>query len=449
MVRSENEGQREIFLKTASLYRYRLKGCGNNDEGFVIKYEISRKTKKMTKQIRGSAWIHTAMRENYMTSHLANTLEKKGVLGANAAMGAYLYGPSNQPFGSEVSVPCCIVQETYGDRRLGTHVMSGLALLLPKLLKTESLNLVELMKSFPKTRLNLNSADDPVVSTAALMSDHMIAVELHANNLVPDGTHGVSFNVKRDDSLFAAGATIALPHRSLKRNDYPAQWTRNGSKSMGKRWRRKWNELVSEYNSLLPLAKGRSVLGYLYSRLGSDCGRIIREMHDLNVSWGTYQDEICISDDQWHCNAHANNVVVLSEKDTIGNMFLGYLDLDMAFDDETYVSLYGRGSPLGSVGVSAKTHEVLLRREHVNFLEVLAGADATSGVPMIAKEQVRKQSNAVKVVSSILHDGLVLAYLNEYEDKKEYPKAPFDPILHKISRLLIKLSIIVMADYVA
>ena len=91
----------------------------------------------------------------------------------------------------------------------------------------------------------------------------------------------------------------------------------------------------------------------------------------------------------------------------------------------------------------------MLRREHVNFLEVLAGADATSGVPMIAKEQVRKQSNAVKVVSSILHDGLVLAYLNEYEDKKEYPKAPFDPILHKISRLLIKLSMIVMADYVA
>jgi hypothetical protein len=410
---------------------------------------MSRKTKKMTKQIRGSAWMHTAMRENFMTSHLANTLEKKGVSGANAAMGVYLYGPSNQPFGSEVSVPCCIVQKTYGDRRLGTHVMSGLALLLPKLLKTESLNLVELMKSFPKTRLNLNSADDPVVSTAALMSDHMIAVELHANNLVPDGTHGVSFNVKRDDSLFAAGATIGLPHQSLKRYDYPAQWTRNGSKPMGKRWRRKWNELVCEYNSLLPLAKGRSVLGYLYSRLGSDCGRIIREMHDLNVSWGTYQDEICISDDQWHCNAHANNVVVLSENDTIGDMFLGYLDLDMAFDDETYVSLYGRGSPLGSVGVSAKTHEVLLRREHVNFLEVLAGADATSGVPMIAKEQVRKQSKAVKVVSSILHDALVLAYLNEYENKKEYPKAPFDPILHKISRLLIKLSIIIMADYLA
>lgn len=438
-----------MLTRGATSNRYRLKGCGNSSDGFVIKFEVSRKTKNMTKQIRGSAWMHTAMRENFMTSHLGNSLQEKGVLGANAAMGVYRYGPSNQPFGSKVSVPCCIVQETYGDRRLGTHVMSGLTLLLPKLLRTESLNIVELMKSFPEKRLKLNSADDPVVSTAALMSDHMIAVELQANDLVPDGTHGVSFDVKRDDDLFAAGATIALPLKSLEKNDYPAQWTRDGSKPMGKRWRRKWNELVCEYNSLLPLAQGRSVLGYLYSRLGSDCGRIIREMHDLNVSWGTYQDEICISDDQWHCNAHANNIIVLSETHAIGDMLLGYLDLDMAFDDKTYVSLYGRGSPKGSIGVSAKAHKVLLRREHVNFLEVLAGADATSGVPMIAKSEVRKQSEGVKVVSSILHDALVLAYLNEYEDKKTYSKASFDPILHKISRVLIKLSIIIMADFVA
>jgi len=393
--------------------------------------------------------MHTAMRENYMTSHLANTLEKKGVMGANEAMGAYLYGPSNQPFGSKVSIPCCILQKTRGDRRLGTHVMAGLALLLPKLLQTESLNLVELMKSFPKARLSLKSAGDPVVSTAQLMSDHMIAVELQANNLIPSDTYGVSFNVKRDDSLFAAGATVLLPHKILERNVYPLQWTRNGSKIMGARWRRKWDKLICEYNNILPKAKGRSVLGYLFSRLGSDCGRIIRGMHDLNVSWGTYQDEICISDDQWHCNAHANNVVVLSENETNGEMFLGYLDLDMAFDDKTYVSLYGRGSPLGSVGIDKKKHAVLLRREHVNFLEVLAGADATSGVPMIAKEKIRKQANAIKVVSSILHDTLVLAYLNEYENKAEYSKVSYDPILHKISRLLIKLSIIIMADYVA
>ena len=226
--------------------------------------------------------------------------------------------------------------------------MAGLSLLLPSLLREESLNISELTKSFPEARLSLKSAGDPIVSTSALMSDHMIAVELQANNLISSDVHGVSFNVKRDDSVFSPGGFVSIPHQALKENVYPLQWTRNGPKPMGMSWKRKWNQLVCQYNSLLPLARGRSVLGYLYSRIGSDCGRIIRGMHDLKVSWGTYQDEICISDDQWHCNAHANNVVVLSE--TSGDMLLGYLDLDMAFDNETYVSLYGRGSPPRNCG---------------------------------------------------------------------------------------------------
>ena len=54
----------------------------------------------------------------------------------------------------------------------------------------------------------------------------------------------------------------------------------------------------------------------------SDCGRIMNGMHDARVSWGTYQDEICIDASQWHCNAHANNVVILAEGSS-PDMFLG------------------------------------------------------------------------------------------------------------------------------
>jgi hypothetical protein len=61
-----------------------------------------------------------------------------------------------------------------------------------------------------------------------------------------------------------------------------------------------------------------------------------------------------------------------------------YLDLDMAFDDATFVSVYGKGSPKGAVGTLPEQHDQLLKREHVNFMEVLAGADSTSGVPTVA-----------------------------------------------------------------
>ena len=86
-------GVRSAVVKVGQTW-YRLKGCGNNDEGFIVKYEVNRQTKVLTKQIRGCAWMHTAMRENFMTSHLAKTLKNKGVFGVNVAMGAYRYGPS-------------------------------------------------------------------------------------------------------------------------------------------------------------------------------------------------------------------------------------------------------------------------------------------------------------------------------------------------------------------
>ena len=72
-------------------------------------------------------------------------------------------------------------------------------------------------------------------------------------------------------------------------------------------------------------------LGYLFGRLGRDCGRFLRELHAMRISWGTYQDDMCRRDfDEWHCNAHANNMVLLPEADgTHLRSFLAYLDLDM------------------------------------------------------------------------------------------------------------------------
>ena len=102
----------------------------------------------------GCAFYHTAIRENYMTSQIASELEPQGIIGANGAMGIYVYGAPNLPFGSEFP-PACIVETTLGDRRLGTHVMSGIELLLPLLLDMESLDEAILQRAFPSRRVEL------------------------------------------------------------------------------------------------------------------------------------------------------------------------------------------------------------------------------------------------------------------------------------------------------
>lgn len=46
-------------------------------------------------------------------------------------------------------------------------------------------------------------------------------------------------------------------------------------------------------------------------------------------------------------------------------------------------------------------------------------------------------------------DGLILGYLNAYNRDASIPLAEYDEELHRMAGLLIKLAIIVMADYVA
>ena len=81
-----------------------------------------------------------------------------------------------------------------------------------------------------------------------------------------------------------------------------------------------------------------------------------------HVSWGTYADAMCF-EGQLHCNAHANNMVVLAPNDPapkpavseddaeasgddgaanagVGHHFLSFLDLDMAFGADDYLDAY-------------------------------------------------------------------------------------------------------------
>jgi hypothetical protein len=126
---------------------YRLKGSGNNADGFIVKEEIKKGPDGDTKnrQIRGCAFTHSAVRENYMAADLESKLDAEGIPGANGAMGYYLYSDqAHLPLGEEEhNLTACIVQTTRGDRRFGTHVMTGLQLLLPSLVEQDALQGLE------------------------------------------------------------------------------------------------------------------------------------------------------------------------------------------------------------------------------------------------------------------------------------------------------------------
>ena len=90
-----------------------------------------------------------------------------------------------------------------------------------------------------------------------------------------------------------------------------------------------------------------------------------------------------------------------------------------------------------------------LLRGMLNFVEVLAGGDVSSGVPMIAHAVVEQHTDVVKAIKFGLYDTLVLGFMHAYDGDAAAPVAAFDEDMHRAAYALMKLAVITMADYVA
>lgn len=286
VIRGWKSGVRSALLRQGPKV-YRLKGCGNDDSGFVV-----RKNKGWS-DIRGCAFRDTAVRECQMAAALG---------GANIPCGVWRY--DSLIMGVQ---PCCIVEETLGDRRFGTHVLAGLELLLPHLVRKLPAKVAELA---PPTR-PLYDASGGVFSTGEIMMDVALGGLAFPGLSVP----GCLANLKDSTSL-----PIAAPPSDW----LPDQWTRSGAAPMRPAWQKLWRSRCEALKHGLDV-----VLPYLYSRCGFEgfqfvffsffcvfglafcdlvfflAGRILKAMHETGFSWGTYQDQMCNRLlDEWHCNAH-------------------------------------------------------------------------------------------------------------------------------------------------
>ena len=119
---------------------YRLKGCGNNADGFPIVPCLDDAGAPLSDQasgvalrkIRGACYVHTATLELHMSNLVDNMLTPLGMRCANRPVGWWEYGTGPGTDFPQVA-RCCGLFECEGDRRLGDHVLRGLELLLPLL----------------------------------------------------------------------------------------------------------------------------------------------------------------------------------------------------------------------------------------------------------------------------------------------------------------------------
>jgi hypothetical protein len=282
-------GVRSALLRPrGSTTLFRLKGCGNQYEGFPVR-PVAVNPKLLTP--RGSAFEHTALRELWMTHLVDEALATEGLLGANTPWGWFEYELPDTPL--PLVRRTCVVMRTLGNRRLGDHLLIGLERLLPHLLRAEASSRVA--AAFPASRRSGGSDADVSATWWAVLTEEAPA------------------------DLYAS-----LPREELRE---PPPFPSGPPQRWSARWR---TDAEALHRHLLAAPAAPSLLAAAMWAIGRQCGAALRLMHAREISWGTYVDELGT-----HCNAHSNNFVVLPEAHA--PQLVAPLDLDMAFTRRSFL----------------------------------------------------------------------------------------------------------------
>jgi hypothetical protein len=311
-------GTRSALIKSKSSKWYRLKGCGDNTDGFLIK-PIANSTTKST--IRGCAFLHTTYRELFMTNYISHILSSQKIECANVSIGWFEYKLQNEnsnkiysdiPLIQDINLKqwpnimrCCILMETLGNKRLSDHVLYGIEQLFHLIISNN--------KSHPVNQPNLISL---------FRSERLIKSDENNEQFVPLAT------------WFASLTNILQPidHQNSNWLHLSSHFSDEIPSDIdGDHWRILWKTNINIINNYLQTNELLSnLLCLLYKRFGFECGSILGLMHYHRISWGTYTDELGI-----HCNAHPNNFVIKFPSST-ASFLLAPLDFDMSFTETSY-----------------------------------------------------------------------------------------------------------------
>ena len=160
-------------------------------------------------------------------------------VGANTPVAMMLYsGAAQLPLGPTVPT-VCIVERTLGDRRLRTHVLAGLDLLLPLLINIEKFDSQAVLRAFPLLRPLNDEGDEHAglpLSTQRYILDHTLhqKPEFYVSTLgdYPGPRDATTMLNLSHLSAAAAAAAAALRASEQPPSATPQQMTNEGSIDM-------------------------------------------------------------------------------------------------------------------------------------------------------------------------------------------------------------------------
>ncbi|OMJ67500.1 hypothetical protein SteCoe_35324 [Stentor coeruleus] len=341
-------GKRSALIPDGDRF-LRLKGCGNLTEGFTIEPMVYPEDKK---EIRGCCFQNTVIREQFMTWKINQALKSEGYFTGNIPLKYWEYQTSEYSLIKKY----CGVFVTLGEKRLGSHLLTGLFKLLHNIEGFYNKNI--LVKLFPESR----KTTDGVLSTVKILKN------LGPANMLLDTwtSQGV---YKDNTNLFDLSICDLSSFIENK-------------------------EFIGRYN-LIELI--RKLVNVVY-RIGWEVGIVKRVLQDNYISWGYFIDH---NPFEPHCNAHCNNFIILGPQST---NILAPVDFDMAFSKTEFISPI-EGEGFGTNDIDLFENWVNCERNCLEY--TLAGQEN------MANFVYGNQSESV--LATAFRDLLVLAFRESFD----------------------------------
>lgn len=187
-------GKRSCIVKINDHF-YRLKGCGNFNEGFPIQ---KMHFPKEALEVRGCQFSYSAVRESYMTDKINDIISKKyNLKTANIPSFIWEYGDiENKKLRLKNDLKklkkYCSVYKVIAEKRLGCHLLPGIELIL-----------AEFIQNFLNESFKLQNIQDTTIKSTDNKITNDLVLEEYGNKVKSyEKDTLVLFNSKRIEKAF-------------------------------------------------------------------------------------------------------------------------------------------------------------------------------------------------------------------------------------------------------
>ena len=443
-------GKRSCIIKSKDGEFLRLKGCGNYKSGFtLLEYGNDDSFKKI--EIRGCQFENNVFRELYYSYKVNEILKKYNMYCANFPLGYFKYDKDIKFIEESLNgknkiineVPevdkYCSIYKTLGDRRLGTHLLKGIEIIMDAIIET-AINEFNLDESAYDNIYNLFSEKRRKFS---IDSEYTIReVYLPENKSIKEWCNKPIYKIEFYENLI--NYKLMLEYFNSNENLIKIKKSSNLIEKWSKIIENKnyfkyeqFKTLIDELIKIKNLFINKSILEYIHDifiRIGYETAKIKRIFQEHDFNWGTYNGQ---RPSDIFCSAHFNNFIILPGK---YSCLLAPIDFDLAFERQNFINNDMQSKSFGKNDNYAFDH--FLNREINTLLYNIINVKN----PEYYKNQNMKEK-IKDLIYFLLNDSLIESFMKTFDKiELDYLEKYFP---NGIIEILVKLSLILTYNIIS